>query len=109
MIWFLPLIGSFLGGSLTGAAIKAGIRYLLDKYQNAKYAKVVLKRRINGTLGAGSYRRDDYSLGLNIEDEDKKIIGYEDSFDEETRDFFSDLENGDIIDLETGEVYRNVG
>lgn len=111
MVWFLPLIGYFLGGFAVGATIG----YLLDKYSNAKYAEVTKKRlggKIKKNFKSGSFMRDN-SLGLDMEDRNKNYLGHEDlnpnSFDEETRDFFSELEDGDIIDLETWEVYRNVG
>lgn len=128
MLWFIPpliwgAVGAIVGGAI-GAAIGATLDKFIDwiekKYPDAwflqigKKKKTKLGKTVSNMKKSGEYTiaKDD-PLGLDQEvyvgDKNQNCIGAEcfalAECSEELLDFFSELEEGDIVDLETGEVY----
>ena len=132
MLWFIPpliwgAIGAIVGGAI-GAAIGATLDVFLDwieeKYPDAWFLQIGKKKKsklgqeISKMKKSGEFNRaKDDPLGLDQEvyvgDKAQNCIGAERfalaECSEELCDFFSELEEGDIVDLENEVVLLNNG
>lgn len=121
MVWFIPpliwgAVGALIGGTI-GYALDSLFDWIKKKYKNAtriqifkkkKEAEEALKNKIHVMMDNRNYNRSD-RLGLGIIGDNEEYIGAEEldlnDCGDEVRDFFDELEEGDFVDLNTGEVY----
>lgn len=121
MLWFIPpliwgAVGALIGGAI-GYALDSLFDWLEKKYPDATLIQIFKKQKKRSTLGKkisktmknGEYLKyDNDPLGLAIGDEEE-CMGVEEldlnDCGDEVRNFFDELEEGDFVDLNTGEVY----